>query len=140
MRRWFTAAGLVSVMMALLVGVHSVAAHHSAAMFDFSQRLTLNGTLKEMRWTNPHVSLLVYGATQPGAEPTDWLLETTSPSILVRLGWSRTSIRPGDKVSAKIAPLFDRAEHGGTLEEITLVDSGKTFGTNNREQEHPNLQ
>jgi hypothetical protein len=56
----------------------------------------------------------------------------------VRLGWSRTSLKPGDRVRAQISPLRDPEQHGGTLSTVTL-EIGKTFGTNNREQERPNL-
>ena len=122
-----------------MAGIHSVAAHHSTTMFDYSSKLTVDGTGKELRWVNPHVSLLIFGTTQANDEPTDWLLETTSPSVLVRLGWSRTSLKPGDRVRAQINPLRDTEQHGGTLDAVTLVESGKTFGTNNREQERPNL-
>jgi hypothetical protein len=72
-------------------------------------------------------------------EPDDWLPETTSPSVLVRLGWSRTSLKPGDRVRVRINPLRDTEQHGGTLDTVTLLESGKTFGTDNREPERPNL-
>src|ERR1019366_5012064 len=90
------AAGAVIIgviALALMAGIHSVAAHHSTTMFDYSSKLTVDGTGKELRWVNPHVSLLIFGTTQANDEPTDWLLETTSPSVLVRLGWSRTSLK-----------------------------------------------
>ena len=142
MKHPLRAAGAVIIgviALALMAGIHSVAAHHSTTMFDYSSKLTVDGTGKELRWVNPHVSLLIFGTTQANDEPTDWLLETTSPSVLVRLGWSRTSLKPGDRVRAQINPLRDTEQHGGTLDTVTLVESGKTFGTNNREQERPNL-
>ena len=52
------------------LGVSSVAAHHSATMFDHSKTMTIKGTVVELRWTNPHVSLLVNGAPKDGEEPT----------------------------------------------------------------------
>ena len=51
----------------------------------------------------------------------------------------RHRLKPGDRVRAEINPLPDTDEHGGTLDTVTLLESGKTFGTNNREQERPNL-
>jgi hypothetical protein len=108
-------------------------------LFDYSGSLTLEGTVKELRWVNPHVSLEVFGTTPENSEPTDWLLETTSPALLVRLGWTCTSLKPGDRVRAQINPLRDVDQHGGTLSTVTLIGTGKTFGTNNREQERPNI-
>jgi hypothetical protein len=64
------------------------------------------------------------------------LLEMTSPSVLVRLGWTRTSIKPGDRVEAIIHLLRDAEEHGGSLQNIRSLETGKTFTTNLREQEN----
>jgi hypothetical protein len=131
---------VVIIGLGLMAGVRSVAAHQSTTMFDYSRQLAVEGIVKELRWVNPHVSLLIFGTTQANDEPTDWLLETTSPSVLVRLGWSRTSLAPGDHVRAQINPLRDPEQHGGTLDTVTRLESGKTFGTNNREQERPDLE
>jgi hypothetical protein len=43
-------------------------------------------------------------------------------------------------VRAEINPLRDTEQHGGTLGTVTLLETGKSFGTNNREQERPNLE
>jgi hypothetical protein len=134
------AASALAIGLGTAAGVASVSAHHSVAMFDFSRSLTIDGTLKELRWVNPHVSLLIFGITQANGEPTDWLLETTSPGVLARLGWSRTSLKPGDRVRAQIYPLRDPEQHGGTLGTVTSLATGKTFGTYNLEQEKPNLE
>jgi hypothetical protein len=120
----------------LMASIDAVAAHHSGTMFDPSRTETVTGTVKELRWVNPHVSLLVIGTIKNGDEPSEWLLEMTSPSVLNRLGWSRTSFKPGDRVQANIHPLRDAEEHGGSLQTITSLETGKTFTTNLREQEN----
>jgi Family of unknown function (DUF6152) len=102
--------------------------------------MTVDGAVKELRWVNPHVSLLIYGTTQKGEEPTDWLLEMTSPSVLSRLGWTRSSFKPGDRVRAEFSPLRDVEEHGGSLRTITSIETGKTYSTNLLEQEKPDLK
>ena len=140
MRNFLRLRGGILVAAALLLGMPEVNAHHSASMFDFSRSLTLDGTVKELRWVNPHVSVLVYGTTEVNAAPTDWLLETTSPSVLVRLGWTRASLKVGDHVRAQVFPLRDDDAHGGLLGTLTMVDSGKRFSTNIGDQERPNLQ
>jgi hypothetical protein len=137
MRQHLKAFGAVSAVLGLLAGINSVAAHHSGAMFDGSRSLTVDGAVKELRWVNPHVSLLIYGTTRKGEEPTDWLLEMTSPSVLSRLGWTRSSFKPGDRVRAEFSPLRDVEEHGGSLRTITSIETGKTYSTNIIEQENP---
>ena len=98
-------------------------------MFDASRIVILHATLKELRWVNPHVNLLVLGSAKEGDPPTEWLLETTSPGRVVRIGWFRTSLKPGDRVQVEIHPLHDDQEHGGSVQKITSIETGKTFGT-----------
>ena len=124
-----------------LAGVGSVAAHHSATMFDHSKTLTLKGTVVEVHWVNPHVSYLVNGTVKDDETPSDWLLETTSPGNLARVSnWTRASVKPGDKVLVDFSPLRDPDQHGGNLKKVTLVDSGLVLISNIREQEQPGLE
>ena len=67
--RTFAACGLAIV--GALIGAQAVSAHHSASMFDSSKSLALTGTVEEVRWTNPHVTLLVDG-TVDGEAVREW--------------------------------------------------------------------
>ena len=78
--------GTMSAVLGILAGIQSVEAHHSRSMYDHDKIVIVIGAVKEVRWVNPHVSLLVYGATKDGEAPTDWVFEMTSPSILSRFG------------------------------------------------------
>jgi hypothetical protein len=116
----------------------TVRAHHSFAMFDFSKTISLKGTVKEFRWTNPHVVLVVTAVAQ-GTEPAqDWTLELTSPGNLTRIGWTRHSFSPGDRVDMQFNPLRD-GKHGGAFAQATLLDTGKVLTSNLREAEKPGL-
>ena len=116
------------------------AAHHSTTMFDHAKVVSIVGTVKEVHWTNPHMTIFVYGTLAAGGEPTMWLMEMTSPGNLVRAGgWSRTTIKPGDKVTVDFAPLRD-GKKGGALKKITLVDTGKFYTADIRAQERANLE
>jgi hypothetical protein len=137
MKKHFDIAAILAAVLVLLAGPQPAAAHHSAAMFDASKILVVNATIKEVRWTNPHVNLLVFGSVNEGDAPTDWLLETTSPGRLIRLGWMRTSMRPGDRVQVEIHPLSGGELHGGSIQKITSIETGKSFGTNLRELDKP---
>src|SRR5262249_6470219 len=72
----------------------TVLAHHSSAMYDNQRTVTLRGVVTEFRWTNPHVTMTI--ATDPQREL--WIVEATSPGNLTRAGWTRTSMRVGDRV------------------------------------------
>ncbi len=79
-------------------------AHHSFAMFDFSKTTTLKGTVKDFQWTNPHVTLWVVGAPAAGGAAELWTAELTSPGNLTRLGWTKRSLKTGDRVVLDINP------------------------------------
>jgi hypothetical protein len=143
MKQLLKAAGVISVLAASAAGIHSVAAHHSTTMFDHAKTVTLTGTVVELRWVNPHVTLLVNGIIKDreGDEPSPWLLEMTSPGNLVRAGgWSRSAIKPGDKVVVEMSPLRDADKQGGALKKVTLVETGQSFTANIRAQEMPGLE
>jgi hypothetical protein len=140
MKPFVKAAGTIFTVLGLASGVGSVSAHHSASMYDETLLTTINGTVKEVRWVNPHVSLLILGTAREGGEPAKWLLETTSPGRLLRLGWARNSVKVGDRVVIEIHPLREGALHGGSIQKVTSVETGKTFGTNIRELDSPDRE
>jgi hypothetical protein len=73
-------------------------------MFDHSKTMTIKGTVVGLRWTNPHVSLLVNGTSRDDEAPTLWLLEMTSLGNLVRAGgWTGNALKPGDRVEVIMA-------------------------------------
>jgi Family of unknown function (DUF6152) len=127
--------GTIAAVVGLMAGISAVSAHHSGTMFDPARTESVTGTVKELRWVNPHVSLLVFDTLKEGEEPSEWLLEMTSPSVLARLGWTRTSFKVGDQVQANMHPLRDAEEHGGSLQTIKSLETGKTYTTNLRAQE-----
>jgi hypothetical protein len=86
-------------------------AHHSYAMFDETQTLTVPVTVVTWQWTNPHVFLEVID-NESGMH---WDLESASPSILSRGGITRTTFKPGDKLTVKMHPRRDKAAIGSLL-------------------------
>jgi hypothetical protein len=123
-----------------IAAIYPASAHHSTTMFDHSKSVTIVGTVKEVHWTNPHVAIYIYGTSAEVKEPTLWLMEMTSPGNLVRAGgWSRTAVKPGDKVTVDFSPLRD-GKRGGALKKITLAESGKFYTADIRAQERANLE
>jgi hypothetical protein len=114
-------------------------AHHSFAMFDFNNIVTLNATVTEFRWTNPHVVLLVEGSPKPGAPVEVWSMELTSPGNLTRMGWSRKSFKPGDHIELQFNPLRD-GKHGGAFKEAKLLATGQVLTSSVRDAEKPGLK
>jgi len=130
---------LYSLLLPVALLAASAHAHHSFAMFDFEKVVTIDGTVKEFQWTNPHVVLWVTVAGKPGEEPAVWSLEMTSPGNLTRGGWDRKVVSAGDHVSVDLNPLRD-GRHGGALIKLRNLTSGRTVDTNLRNLEKPGLQ
>jgi hypothetical protein len=113
----------------LLIGTQA-SAHHSTANFDYSKTVVLNGTVKKFQWTNPHSFIQVMAPDGKGGM-VEWSVESGSPGLQRRLGWSPDMIKPGDKVSVSIAPVRSGAP-SGTLRQITLPNHKVLFGPGNQ--------
>ena len=91
-------------------------AHHSYAMFDRTKRVTVEGTVRDWQWTNPHIwlelTVLDGGATQY------YSLEGSGPTSEARRGWNRNTVKVGDKVTVVLFPLRD-GRRGGSLVSIS---------------------
>ena len=102
------------------------AAHHSHAMYDPNIRMTVEATVKEYIWANPHVWVYVEIPDENG-QPVEWILESGAPASLARSGWSPDSMKPGDVVTVTFGPLKDGTT-GGLLGAVVLAD-GSTVTT-----------
>jgi hypothetical protein len=120
---------LVATTLAVLATV-PVGAHHSYAMFDMDKSVTLDGTVKDVQWTNPHiwVQLVVKDASGKEAE---WSIEGNSPNMLVRAGWTRHALNVGDHAVAVVHPLKN-GDKGNSGSLASMVANGqKIFGGQN---------
>jgi hypothetical protein len=132
MKSRFLQHGLAFAVAAFLAA--GAAAHHSFNMFDSDKIVTLHGTVQEVQWSNPHVILVVNVEAKAAGQPTVWNVECTSPGNLNRIGWTRKSIKAGDKVDVEINPLRDGSA-GGAFHKATLLDTGQVFVAGLREAE-----
>ena len=94
-------------------------AHHSFAMFDQKKVMTLEGTVHEFQWTNPHAFIEL--DVNAGGRSQRWSIELNSPNNLTRQGWRRTSLKTGDKISVRIAPLRN-GNTGGLFLDLKKAD------------------
>jgi hypothetical protein len=84
-------------------------AHHSHANYDTETFTTLSGTITEVVWTNPHVWIYMEVANGQG-RPQMWAMEGGSVTSLMRGGWQRNSIKPGDTIGVRCNRLRDGSE------------------------------
>jgi hypothetical protein len=101
-------------------------AHHSTAEFDYTKQITINGTVKEVQWTNPHsfIQLMVDDAA---GQKVEWSVEIGSPSLNVNLGWRKNSVKAGDEVTMLLSPARNGRPYG-TLRVLTFADGRELKG------------
>ena len=117
---WRTRGQGVAILAAgiLLAGAPALA-HHSFAMFDQRQMMTLEGTVHEFQWTNPHAFIEL--DVRNSARTQRWSIELNSPNNLTRQGWRRTSLKAGERISVRIAPLRN-GNTGGLFLDLRKAD------------------
>lgn len=94
------AVSLSTLGVCVLMSVQPSLAHHSfAAQFDAEQRVTLTGPVTKVEWMNPHIHFYVNITDEATEEVTEYAFEMGSPNTLIRLGWTRNSLGPGDVVT-----------------------------------------
>jgi hypothetical protein len=120
----FTRVIAAAALCAAAISVAPLAAHHSAAMFDDEKVVELNGTIKEMQWTNPHIWIQVVVDTN--GQKTEWSVEGGSPNSLSRNGWRATTFKPGDAVTMRVNPMKDGSA-GGSFIGAKFRETGKTI-------------
>ena len=117
------AAALVAP--ALVMAAQSVGAHHSSAMFDDEKVLELQGVVKELQWTNPHIWIQVI--VEENGVKKEWSVEGGSPNSLSRRGWRATTFKPGDSVAIRINPMKDGTAAGSFIG-AKFAANGQTIG------------
>jgi len=102
----------IALVAALAGGAARLAlAHHSFAAFNTEAQKVVTGTVKKVNWTNPHTWIWIDVANDKGVTET-WGVEGMSPNYLARRGWTRETIKPGDKLSITVYPMKD-GQSGG---------------------------
>jgi hypothetical protein len=108
-------------------------AHHSFAMFDATKNITLQGTVKEFEWTNPHSWLRVNVVDEKTGKAVLWALELSSPARLTTMGMHADSVKPGDKVSVTFHPMRD-GTRGGQFLQAELPGGKQVIRANARDE------
>jgi len=98
---------------ALITGGRLASAHHSfSAEFDGSKTFKMTGTVTKVEWQNPHTYFFI-DVADDGGKVNNWGMEMGSPNGLMRAGWTRNTMKVGDKVTVE-GSLAKDGSHTGT--------------------------
>jgi hypothetical protein len=119
----------LSIAVVLFLLCASAFAHHGNSAYDETARVPVKGTITEFVWTNPH-SQIYMDVKEKNGSIRHWAIETNSPGILTRAGWTRRSLKAGDEVTIILCP----AKNGAPVAYIGSGDPGtKVIFTDGRE-------
>jgi hypothetical protein len=109
------------VVFGMVVGMAGAGyAHHAAAGIDRNVTATVEGTVREFRWANPHCWIEMDVVNEQGQTEV-WNLEMNPPSFLIRAGWTRSTVEAGDTITVEANP-FMNGDPGGIFVSVTLAD------------------
>jgi hypothetical protein len=93
-------SALVGLSLALVPGA---SAHHSQSEYDLRAKVDVEGTVTKVDWRSPHAWVYV-DVTDAKGQTVNWSFELPSPVTLMRRGWTRDSLKPGEHVKVSGAP------------------------------------
>ena len=115
-----------AVLLTASIWTTAATAHHSfAAQYDANKPLTLKGAVTKIEWMNPHSRFYVDVKDEAG-KTVNWNVELASPNVLLRQGWTRDSLKPGDVVTVEAAHAKD-GSNMANAQRVTLADGRRVF-------------
>lgn len=104
----------------------TVLAHHGGSEYDHKNLISIKGTVTDFYWANPHCQIFLDVKDDSG-KVTGWGIETNSPAVMERAGWTRKSLAAGDDVTISLAP-SKKGTPVGLLRKLVFTKTGKELG------------
>lgn len=115
--KWTT---FIALLAAILWARAPLLAHHGNGEYDEKNPITMKGTVTEFQWTNPH-GQINFDVKDAKGNVTHWACGTLSLGKLVRSGWTRHTLKPGDQITITLDPVRTGLPVG-YLRKIVLAD------------------
>ena len=115
-----------SVVVLCMVLAPFARAHHSQSEYDLRSKVEVEGKVTKLEWKSPHAWIYLDVTNEKG-ETVNWGFELPSPATLMRRGWTRDSLKPGDRIKVVGAPArnFPAIAYANSIKD----SNGKPFFT-----------
>jgi len=120
-------AVMVLGLILLCSGIPAWAHHSFAAAYDTTKQITVQGTIVQVRLTNPHSWFFLDVKDAATGKVSRWQFEAGTPSGMIRNGFKSSEIKAGAVVTIKGFHARDLSENSGMLQQLIMAD-GKTYG------------
>ena len=111
---------LATVLGAALFQSTPALAHHSNVAFEVTKVVTITGGVKAFEWRNPHTWVILTIDDGKGGK-VDWAVEGRAPGVLLRAGWTKNSLQPGEMITVDMSPAKDGSKTG-LVARVTKAD------------------
>ena len=111
---------LATVLGAALFQSTPALAHHSNVAFEVTKVVTITGVVKAFEWRNPHTWVILTIDDGKGGKG-DWAVEGRAPGVLLRAGWTKNSLQPGEMITVDMSPAKDGSKTG-LVARVTKAD------------------
>ena len=132
----------VGITASLLLLAAPLFAHHGfAGRYDEDHPVTVTGTVVELQFMNPH-SFIIFANKDAGGKEVRWQAELGSANLLAREGWTRTTLKAGDRITI-IGPQNKNGSADLNLShesKITMADGGKVLHNSIKAEQGQNGQ
>jgi hypothetical protein len=112
--------GLSAVLGVALFSAAPGLAHHSNVAFEVTKVITITGVVKDFEWRNPHTWVILTVDDGKGGK-VDWAVEGRAPGVLLRAGWTKNSLKPGEMIAVDMSPAKDGSKTG-LVARVTKAD------------------
>ena len=127
-----TLVGCAVALSTLVAAIPALAHHSFAAEYDSQKPVKVTGAVTRVDWQNPHAYFYVDVKNIETGRVENWAFEMGAPAVLVKQGWTKSSLHVGDVIIVEGTRAKDGGTHGNARS-VFMASTGKKLGAGSSE-------